>query len=80
MSFPAFDLAHKIRFRTHKICMDEFSRKRSGSTAGRLEFTVKCILPVVVPSEFRMRQRRDDDQEDTPHFRKNIWIRFPEFV
>ena len=30
---------------------------------------LKCILPFVISSEFRMRQYRDDDHRpETPHF------------
>ena len=32
-------------------------------------YKVECVIPVVVSSEFRFRQHRDDDyQEDAPHF------------
>ena len=35
----------------------------------KLQFKVGCVFPMVIWSEFRMGQYRDDDhREDTPHF------------
>ena len=35
---------------------------------------VECVFPVVIPSEFRMRQHRDGEhQEDAPHVIISLW-------
>ena len=41
-----------------------------------VENKVECVLPMVISSEFRIGQNRDDDhREDEPHFTSGVFLK-----